>query len=108
MGNQINGVVARLRAGDAAEYSCDIHSSSVRMVSGPIPATLARDLEAVASLHKCDPACLAGELLAAAIQDAIAELPEGARKQLGEIKAAHDAAETEAQREALSWDPGRT
>ncbi|MBI3283862.1 MAG: hypothetical protein HYZ65_03295 [Burkholderiales bacterium] len=108
MGEQIRNLAARLSAGAATEYSCDTHSSSIRTVAGPIPAALARDLEAMASVHQCDTACLTGELLAAAIRDVISALPDAVQQQIHRAKAALASAEAEAHREALNWDPGRT
>lgn len=108
MGEQINKVAARLLSSAAASFSCDTQSSSVRTLSGPVPVDLARTLEAMASLHHCDTACLTGELLTAAIQDIVSALPQASRERIRQTKADQANAEAEAHDEALSWDPGRT
>lgn len=108
MGEHIRNLVTRLNTGAANEYSCDLHSSSVRTISGPIPVTLARDLEALAKLHQRDMSCLAGDLLAAALMDVISILPAAVQEQMRQAKAEHAVAEEESHREALSWDAGRT
>lgn len=108
MSEQIRNVVTRLTEGAANEFSCDRSSSSIRTISGPVPAALARDLEALASLHQRDASCLAGDLLAAAIQDVISALPDTVQEKIRQAKAAKANAEAESHREALNWDPGRT
>ena len=108
MGEQIRNVVTRLGSGAASGGSCDMRSSSVRTVAGPIPVALARDLDALAKLHEYDATCLAGDLLAAAIEDVISALPGSVREQIRQIKADDASAEIEAHREALSWDSGGT
>ena len=108
MGEQISNMVTRLSSGVASAYSCDLRSSSVRKVAGPIPVALARDLEALAMLHQCDAACLTGDLLAAAVEDVISALPGSVREQIRQIKAEQASAEIDAHREALSWDSGGT
>lgn len=108
MGEHILNLVTRLNTGSASEYSCDRSSSSVRTINCPIPVTLARDLEALASLHHRDVTCLAGDLLAASIMDIISALPAKMQEQMRQAKAGQAAAEEESHREALSWDAGRT
>lgn len=108
MGQHIDQVVARLTAGATNAHSCDLHSSSVRTVSGPVPVGLARDLEALARLHQRDAACLAGDLLAAALDDVIHALPAAMQEQIRQSKADMASAEAESHREALAWDAGRT
>lgn len=108
MGAHIRNLVSSLTNGTAGEYSCDLHSSSVRSVSGPIPVALARDLEALAQLHQRDVACLTGDLLAAAIHEVISSLPESVQAQIRQTKGEHASAEIDAHSEALSWDAGRT
>ena len=108
MGDKINELVASWCSGTASAYSCDLRSSSVRNVSGPVPATLVRELEALAHLRQRDPACMVGDLLAAAISDALAALPDNVRAQLKEDLIATERAEAEEKREVLSWHVGGT
>ncbi|MDC7701785.1 hypothetical protein [Vogesella indigofera] len=108
MGDKINELVASWCSGTASAYSCDLRSSSVRNVSGPVPAALVRELEALAHLRQRDPACMVGDLLAAAISDAISALPDTVRAQLKEDRIATARAEAEEQREVLSWHVGGT
>ncbi|MDC7698659.1 hypothetical protein [Vogesella indigofera] len=108
MGDKINELVASWCSGTASAYSCDLRSSSVRNVSGPVPAALVRELEALAHLRQRDPACMVGDLLAAAISDALAALPDTVRAQLKEDRIATARAEAEEQREVLSWHVGGT
>ncbi|KMJ53262.1 hypothetical protein ACG97_09030 [Vogesella sp. EB] len=108
MGDKINELVASWCSGTASAYSCDLRSSSVRNVSGPVPAALVRELEALAHLRQRDPACMVGDLLAAAISDALAALPDNVRAQLKEDRIATARAEAEEQREVLSWHVGGT
>ncbi len=108
MSEQIRKLIASLDKGTANEYSCDLRSSSVRTVSGPIPVALARDLDALASLYHRDAACLAGDLLAAAVEDVISALPATVQAQIRQTKATHASDEIESHREALSWDTGGT
>ncbi|MDC7705141.1 hypothetical protein [Vogesella indigofera] len=108
MGDKINELVASWCSGTASAYSCDLRSSSVRNVSGPVPAALVRELEALAHLRQRDPACMVGDLLAAAISDALSALPDTVRAQLKEDRIATARAEAEEQREVLSWHVGGT
>lgn len=108
MGDKINELVASWCSGTTSAYSCDLRSSSVRNVSGPVPAALVRELEALAHLRQRDPACMVGDLLAAAISDAISALPDTVRAQLKEDRIATARAEAEEQREVLSWHVGGT
>ncbi len=108
MSEQIRKLITSLDRGVANEYSCDLRSSSVRTVSGPIPVALARDLDALASLYHRDAACLAGDLLAAAVEDVISALPAKVLAQIRHTKASHASDEIESHREALSWDTGGT
>lgn len=108
MGDKINELVASWCSGTASAYSCDLRSSSVRNVSGPVPAALVRELEALAHLRQRDPACMVGDLLAAAISDALSALPDTVRAQLKEERIATARAEAEEQREVLSWHVGGT
>ena len=52
MGDKINELVASWCSGTASAYSCDLRSSSVRNVSGPVPAALVRELEAKAGIRQ--------------------------------------------------------
>ena len=108
MGDKINELVASWCSGTASAYSCDLRSSSVRNVSGPVPAALVRELEALAHLRQRDPACMVGDLLAAAISDALSALPDTVRAQLKEDRIATARAEAEEQREVLSRHVGGT
>lgn len=108
MGDKINELVASWCSGTASAYSCDLRSSSVRNMSGPVPAALVRELEALAHLRQRDPACMVGDLLAAAISDALSALPDTVRAQLKEDRIATARAEAEEQREVLSWHVGGT
>ncbi len=108
MGNKIDELVASWCSGSASAYSCDLRSSSVRNVSGPVPAALVSELEALAHLRQRDPACMVGDLLAAAISDALAALPDKVRAQLKEDRIATARAAAEEQREVLSWHVGGT
>ncbi len=73
-----------------------------------MPVALVRDLEALAKLHQCDPVYLAGDLLAAALEDVVNALPQDLRQKIRHIKAEQAHAEIESHREALSWDTGGT
>ena len=108
MGEQIRKLITLLDQGTADAYSCDMRSSSVRTVAGPIPVALARDLDALASLYRRDAACLAGDLLAAAVEDVISALPDAMQAQIRQTKASHASEEMESHREALRWDSGGT
>ncbi len=87
---------------------CDISSSSVRIIKVPLPVALQRELDALAGVLKYDAGCLAGELLAAALQDTLAQLPGALAQQLETDKAEQARRHAEAEAEALRFDPGRT
>lgn len=52
-----------------SEPSCDLSSSSVRLVKAPVRADLSLQLEAMAHVLHTSPECLAGAILNAAISD---------------------------------------
>ena len=88
--------------------SCDLHSSSIRIIKAPIPVALKRELDALASVLGEDASCLAGELLADAIQDALARLPGPLAGQVAASKAEQARAREMAEEEMVRFDPGRT
>lgn len=106
MSSHLNDLLAQLYSTQPIEYSCDTHSSSVRTVKSPIPASLTLDLAALAKLLQRDLVCLSGDLLAAAIQDAMSRLSPEQKVQLVEIKTAQAQAERDSQLESVWWDAG--
>ena len=107
MGAKIENLIAAWCSEPMGDYSCDLRSSSVQMLSGPVPVALARELGNLAAWRGCDPACLAGELLAAAMDDVLSALPDDVRTQIREAGIASQRLQAELRHET-SWDPGGT
>lgn len=70
MGNAIAQLLSGFGSStDPGESSCDLSSSSVRLVKAPVRADLSLQLEAMAHVLHTSPECLAGAILNAAIVD---------------------------------------
>ena len=106
MNSHLTGLLAQLYGNRTIEYSCDTHSSLIRTVKSPVPVQLTLDLAALAELLQRDLVCLSGDLLSAAIQDAISQLSPERKIQWEEIKTAQAQAERKNQLESIWWDAG--
>lgn len=70
MGNAMEQLLSGFtRTTGESESSCDLSSSSIRLVKTPVRADLSLQLEAMAHVLHTTPECLAGAILNAAISD---------------------------------------
>jgi len=89
-------------------FSGDMISSSIQLVNAPIPTTLFKELQAIASEVNKDVSCLAGELLSIAIQEALDSVPENHLRQLESIIFASQQAYANNRMNDDVYDPGAT
>lgn len=109
MNGQISSYMERLcHDKDVSVASCDSRSSSVQVLKAPVPTDLYDKLNTLALIYNGDAHCIAGDLLAIALNEAFACMSEQERAHLEEVRerVAHDAARRHM--EEARFDPGCT
>jgi hypothetical protein len=107
MSDNIAGLISDLcDESQTHEKSCDVTSSSIRVVHVPVPADLHRDLQIISAEFKRDLNCLAGDLLTIAIREAFASLPKEEQSRLKGLEVTTAKQDSMQQMEACKYDAG--
>ncbi len=85
---------------------CDVTSSSIKTVNTPIPTELFHELEAISSEYNRDIHCLAGDLLALALEEAIENIPREEKFHLEEVRRLHEIEEVELHNRQCQFNAG--
>jgi len=107
MENQISHLIKKLCEGKKAEeYGCDTTSSTVHIVNAPVPSELFHELEGMSAMFNRDVDCLAGELLAIALREAILSMSKGEHDHLDEVRDELDRVEAVRHADECKFDAG--
>ncbi len=109
MESKITQFVKQLLAEKQAETPhCDISSSQIHLINTPISTELFHELESISSEYHRDINCLAGDLLALALKEAIEHIPRKEKAHLDKVRHAHEVEEAEQLKEQSVYDAGGT
>ncbi len=88
------------------DKSCDLHSSAIKLVNTPIPSQLFQELAAMSDVYRRDTDCLAGDLLTAAVEDALDHLSLGEKNHLDGMIRAQEFKDAERVKKNCEFDAG--
>ena len=88
------------------DKSCDLHSSAIKLVNAPVPTQLLQELEAMSDVYRRDANCLAGDLLTAALEDALDHLSLGEKNHLDGVVRAHNYNNAKRAMKSCEFDAG--